>query len=221
MMNIYLIIPSYNEGKRLRDTLKRAKKYFPETKTVVVDDGSLSKERLSPTCRATLLRHQLNLGKGAAMITGADYAFSQGAEAVIFMDADSQHHPKELPQFKKYLEQGYDFVFGSRERGYRTPLVRFLGNRLASIYINLLFGIYVSDILSGYRALTKKAYNLVKWSSVRYGVETEMVARLGQHKEKLPWIEFPIDTIYVDKYKGVTIIDAIKILAQSIWWKLS
>jgi len=220
-MNIYLIVPSYNEGKRLRDTLKHAKKYFPEIKTVVVDDGSIRKELLSPTCKAILIRHQLNLGKGAAMITGADYAFSQGAEAVIFMDADSQHNPKQLKDFKRYLEKDYDLVFGSRDHGIHTPLIRFLGNRFASVYINILFGVYVSDILSGYRALTKKAYNLVKWRSVRYGVETEMVARLGKHKNKLSWIEFPIDTIYVDKYKGVTIVDAIKILGQSIWWKLS
>ncbi len=220
-MNIYLIVPSYNEGKRLRDTLKHAKKYFPETKTIVVDDGSLRKELLSPTCNATLIRHGINLGKGASMTTGAEYAFSQGADAVIFMDADSQHNPKELEEFKKYLDKGYDLVFGSRNYGMRTPLIRFLGNRFASIYINFLFGAYVSDVLSGYRALTKKAYNLVKWQSVRYGVETEMVARLGKHKKKLSWVEFPIDSIYVDKYKGVTIIDAIKILGQSIWWKLS
>ena len=220
-MNIYLVVPSYNEAKRLRDTLKYAKKYFPETKTIVVDDGSARREILSPTCKATLIRHQLNLGKGAAMITGADYAFSQGAEAVIFMDADSQHNPKELKDFKKYLEKGYDLVFGCRNHGTHTPLIRFLGNRLASVYINLLFGVYISDILSGYRALTKKAYRLLKWHSVRYGVETEMVARLGKHKKKLSWIEFPIETIYVDKYKGVTIVDAIKILGQSIWWKLS
>jgi len=155
------------------------------------------------------------------MTTGAEYAFSQGAEAVIFMDADSQHNPKELEEFKKYLDKGHDLVFGSRNYGMRTPLIRFLGNRFASIYINFLFGAYVSDVLSGYRALTKKAYNLVKWQSVRYGVETEMVARLGKHKKKLSWVEFPIDSIYVDKYKGVTIIDAIKILGQSIWWKLS
>jgi len=155
------------------------------------------------------------------MSTGADYAFSQGADAIIFMDADSQHNPKELEEFKKYLDKGYDLVFGSRNYGMRTPMIRFLGNRFASIYINLLFRVYISDILSGYRALTKKAYNLVKWDSTRYGVETEMVARLGKHKKKLSWVEFPIDSIYVDKYKGVTIIDAIKILGQSIWWKLS
>jgi len=220
-MNIFLVVPSYNEGKRLRDTLKYAKKYFPETKTIVVDDGSFRKELLSPTCKAILIRHQINLGKGAAMITGADYAFSQGAEAVIFMDADSQHDPKELKKFKRNLEKGYDLVFGSRDYGYRTPMIRFLGNRIASMYINFLFSVYISDILSGYRALNKKAYRLLKWRSVRYGVETEIVARLGKHKKKLSWIEFPIDSIYVDKYKGVTIIDAIKILGQSIWWKLS
>lgn len=216
----YLIIPSFNEGNRLAKTLKETKKYISEKNTVVVDDGSRIPEKLPKDSKTTLIRHEINLGKGEAMKTGVDFAFSQGATSVIFMDADLQHDPKHLPEFLKLLKDN-DLVFASRRPRLGTPLVRLLGNKFASIYINLLFGIYVSDLLSGYRALNKKAYKLLKWTSSRYGVETEMVARLSKYKNELKWVEFPIETIYVNKYKGVTIIDAIKILTKSIWWKLS
>lgn len=219
-MNIFLIIPSFNEGKRLAKTLKETKQYIAEKDTIVVDDGSRTPETLPKGSKATLIRHQINLGKGEAMKTGAKYAFNNGANAIIYIDADLQHNPKYLPKFKKLLKTN-DLVFASRVPSLKAPLVRLLGNKFASIYINILFGVYVSDLLSGYRALNKKAYQLLKWTSPRYGVETEMVARLGKNKSKLSWAEFPIETIYVNKYKGVTIIDAIKILFNSIWWKLS
>ena len=219
-MKIFLIIPSFNEGGRLKKTINQAKKHIKEKNIVVIDDGSRTPEKLPKNSQAILIRHQINLGKGEAMKTGAEYAFNNGADAIIYIDADLQHNPNYLPQFKKLLKN-HDMVFASRRPTLNAPMIRLLGNKLASIYINILFGIYISDLLSGYRALNKKAYKLLKWTSPRYGVETEMVARLGKHKNQLKWAEFPIETIYVNKYKGVTIIDAIKILINSIWWKLS
>lgn len=219
-MNIFLVIPSFNENKRLFDTINKAKQFIASEKIIVIDDGSKIPERLPKNSGAWLLRHKLNLGKGAAMRTGAEFAFDQGADAIIYMDADCQHDPKEIPVFTKYLQQGYQIVFGSRRPGINVPLTRFLGNKFTSVYVNLFFGIYITDILSGYRALTKKAYELVKWESDRYAVETEMVARMSHHKKELSWIEFPIETIYMDKYKGMTPIDAIHLMLSSIKWKL-
>lgn len=219
-MKIFLVIPSFNEDKRLVETIKKAQKFIASEKIVVIDDGSKIPERLPKNSRIWLLRHKLNLGKGAAMRTGAEFAFDQGAEAIIYMDADCQHDPKEISVFTKYLEEGYQLVFGSRRPGINVPLTRFLGKKFASVYVNLVFGVYITDILSGYRALTKKAYELVKWESDRYAVETEMVAHMSHHKKELSWIEFPIETIYMDKYKGMTPIDAIKLMLSSIKWKL-
>jgi glycosyltransferase involved in cell wall biosynthesis len=219
-MKTFLIIPAFNEGQRLKKTINESAKFIPEKNIVVVDDGSKTKETLPKGSKATLIRHQINLGKGMAMKTGADFAFGRGADNIIFIDADLQHNPKYLPKFKKLLKDN-DLVFASRIPSLKAPLVRLLGNKLASIYINMLFKVYISDLLSGYRALSKKAYRLLKWDSPRYGVETEMVARLGKNKNKLKWAEFPIETIYVNKYKGVTIIDAINIFVNSLWWKLS
>lgn len=219
-MNTFLVIPSFNEGKRLSETIDKAKKYISSDHIVVIDDGSKRPEKLSKKAGVWLLRHKLNLGKGAAMRTGAEFAFDQGADSVIFMDADCQHDPKEIPVFEQYLDDGYDLVFGSRRPGINVPLSRFLGKKFTSVYVNLVFGVYITDILSGYRALDRKAYELVRWESDRYAVETEMVARLSHHKRELSWVEFPIETIYMDKYKGMTAIDAVRLFISSIKWKV-
>jgi len=220
-LKITIIMPAYNENHRLTDLLKKIRKMTAVMDVVVVDDGSLIPVKSKTIPKITVLRHEINLGKGAAMKTGAEFAFSHNAEAVIFMDSDGQHDPQELVKFINKLNEGYDIVFGSRRPSLDTPLVRLVGNKFASAYMNLVFGVFIKDILSGYRGLTYRAYKQLKWESSKYGVETEMIARLGRHPHSLRYIELPIETIYIDKYKGVTVIDALKILINSIWWKLS
>jgi len=221
-MKIFVVIPLYNEQRHVVKVLKEIQKY--KLPVVVVDDGSVDgsveKVKSLKQNNLTLLEHKVNLGKGAALKTGADYAFGHIADAVIFMDADGQHEPNDLNKFIEVLEtHKYDAVLGSRNFGYGVPLVRFIGNKIASVLIGFLFGLYVSDIICGFRALTKKAYEKIKWESSGYGVETEMIIRLG--KSKLRYHEIPVETLYHDNVKGVTILDALGIFAQVIQWKLT
>lgn len=216
-MKIYVIIPVYNEETHIKKVLSE----FLDTKLpiVVVDDGSKDKtfEILKKIKSITLLRHKVNLGKGAALKTGCEYAFQNGADAVITVDGDGQHLSSDLQQFIEAIEHK-DIVFGSRNLGYGVPFVRFMGNKFASVLINILFGIFVSDLLCGFRAFTKKAYEKIKWDSAGYGVETEMVVRTA--KARLKHIEVPVTTVYHDAVKGVTILDAINILFDVIMWKI-
>lgn len=221
MNKTYLIIPAYNEGERLKQTLALTRTYQLDLPIVVVDDGSSKPVPKATKKGATLLRHRINLGKGAALKTGVEYAIKQGADRFILMDSDLQHDPKHLPEIIDKLNQGYDIVFTRRDFGLQTPLVRFLGNKFSSIYMRLVFGIYIADIPCGFRAFNKKAYQLIKWQSSRYGVETEMIARLGKHQDKLKHTAIPIKATYIDKYKGFTPMEAVKILLSSIWWKFS
>lgn len=221
-MRIFIVIPFHNEQKHIADVVKEVSKYkFP---LVLVDDGSTDSSNLKlqkfKNTAIQLLTHKINLGKGAAMKTGADWAFGNGADAVIFMDGDNQHAPSDLPKFVKALKSGkFDAVFGSRNHSYGVPLVRFLGNKFASVVLVTFFGIYVSDVLSGYKALTKKAYKKIRWESTGYGVETEMVARVG--KNKISFTEIPVASIYHDKTKGVTILDAVGIMGEIIKWRFT
>lgn len=219
-MKISIVLPVYNEGERVLKVLKELSKLG--SRMVVVDDGSTDTTLLKlegiNNSKVTILSHKINIGKGGALKTGCDYAFFHGADAVILMDSDGQHSVSDLSRFVEKLESGkYDVVLGSRNLGLGMPFIRFLGNKVASVIVNLTFGIYVSDLVSGYRALTKKAYEKIKWESTGYGVETEMVIRIK--KKNLKYCEIPIETIYFDNYKGVSILDAFGILFNLIYWK--
>jgi glycosyltransferase involved in cell wall biosynthesis len=214
-------MPVYNEGKRVISVLKELQKENYEV--VAVDDGSKDNSKLkiknSKFNNVTLLSHKINLGKGAALKTGCDYAFSRGVDAVIMMDSDGQHAVRDLQLFIEKLEtKKYDIVFGSRNLNLGVPFIRYMGNKIASLIVNLMFGIYVSDLISGYRAITKKAYQKIRWESVGYGVETEMVIRVK--KENLSYCEIPVATIYYDEYKGVSILDAFGVLLNLFYWRV-
>lgn len=217
-MKIFIVVPAHNEGRRIVQVLRDlGKTKFP---VVVIDDGSKdSTYKVAKKTKATVLQHRVNLGKGAAMKTGAEAAFLMGAEAIIFIDADGQHKVEDLPHFVKALKKNkFDIVFGSRNLDQETPLIRSLGNKFASFLINLLFGIHLSDLICGYRALTKKAYKKINWESVGYGVETEMAAKTGLLG--LKHCEVPVQTLYYDKVKGVTILDALNIFFDVLKWRI-
>lgn len=215
---IFIVISSYNEGKYINSVLESVK--FAKLPVVLVDDGS--KDDTSKIAGkipgVTVIEHKVNLGKGAAMKTGCDYAFSKGAEAVIFMDADGQHSPKDISKFVGALDKGNDVVFGSRDYGYGTPFVRYMGNKVASVLVSLLYGIYVNDLLCGFRALNRRAYEKIKWESRGYGVETEMAIKTAV--TKLKYCQVSVAAIYLDEVKGVTILDAFGILVDVLRWKM-
>jgi len=219
-MKICIVVPAYNEGLRAVETIKKILK-FTKNQVVVVDDGSkddsykLLKKGFSKTKQVRVIRHVINLGKGAAMKTGVSMAWKLGAEAVIFIDSDGQHNPKYLPDFIKQLESKR-VVFGYREMGMEMPFIRKVGNVFAIFLIKSLFGIKRKDLLCGFFGFRKEVYPKIIWSSTRYGVETEIATRVG--KNKLEFSEIKIDTIYVDKYKGVNMLDALKILFHIPLW---
>lgn len=221
-MKTFVVVPLYNEKAHIASVLRGvASKGLP---VIVVDDGSgdgsgkvVKGLRLK---NLTLLTHKVNLGKGAAMKTGAEYAFSRDADAVIFMDSDGQHLATNLPGFVEKLAMGkFSVVLGSRNMGFGVPLVRYFGNKIASLVLAMLFGIYVSDPICGFRGVTKNGYRKIKWESKGYGVEVEMVARIG--KNRIAYAEVPVETIYHDGVKGVTLLDAFGILGEVVKWRLT
>lgn len=217
-MKVYIVIPAFNESKRIKKVLEELENTnFP---VIVVDDGSRDStfEQIKKH-HVIVLRHRVNLGKGAALKTGCEAAISMGADAIIMMDSDGQHKAEDLPKFAEKIQSGkFDVVFGSRNMSLGVPLVRFMGNKFASVLVSLLFGVYVSDLICGYRAITRKAYTLINLKSSDYGIETEMVIKTA--KFNLRYCEIPVETIYYDKFKGVTILDAFGILLNVIKWRI-
>lgn len=222
-MKIAVIIPEFNEGQRAVETVKEVLKNA-DGLIIVVDDGSINNSyelldnNFKENKRVVVLQHVINLGKGAAMKTGLAMAWNNGAEAVIFVDADGQHSPKHLSEFEKALESN-DLVFGYRQLNKEMPFLRKWGNIFAKWVVRILFGVRRKEFLCGYLGFKKSVYKKIKWSSTRYGVETEIATKVA--KNKLSYKEIKIDTIYVDKYKGVTMLDAVKVLFKIPWWYIS
>ena len=214
--NIWVIIPAHNESKRINSVIIDVKKYI--SNIILVDDGSNDNTyNIAKKHNIFVLKHIINLGKGAALKTGCDFALKNNAEKMIALDADGQHDPNEIPYFLEELKR-YDVVFGYRTFNKDMPFVFKFGNNFINSIIKILYGIKLKDTQCGYRAFTSNAYKKIRWNANDYSMESEMIANMG--KRHLKYKELPIKTIYADKYKGTTIFDGIKIVLNMFLWRL-
>lgn len=220
-----IIIPVFNENLRAIKTIELVLKHCLSP-ILVIDDGSIDNtfqlltKHYAKNKRIVLWQNLSNLGKGESMTIAVQLAFHhwQSAKAVIFLDGDGQHHPKFIPQFTKALAKN-DLVFGYRELKDNVPLVRKYGNYIAKKMVGLLFNIKRKDLLCGYFGFSKQIYPQIKWQSKRYGVETEIASKVG--KLGLKFTEIKVNTTYIDKYKGVNLWDAFKILLKIPGWYIT
>lgn len=215
--HIWIVIPTYNEQTYLDTVLK---KVLQLTKNIIiVDDGSSDNTvAIANKHIKYVLNHQVNLGKGAALKTGCEFAFNElGAEAVIVMDGDDQHDPNELTDFCQQLEK-HQLVFGIRTLS-EMPVDRRFSNKLLSILVMIFFGTYVPDILSGYKGFSRAAYQAITWQSSAYGVELEIAIRVSH--QKLDFVTIPIKTIYHDYARGMTLLDGLGIIGQILSWRIA
>ncbi len=218
-MIVYAVIPAYNEEMHILQVIEKTKRYLAPERIIVVDDGSKDSTRKEAQKAGVIaLKHQVNLGKGAALKTGCDFAIKKGAEAIIVLDSDTQHDPKDIPNFEKALKEA-DIVFGVREKKQDMPFILKFGNWAIDTTIKTLFGVNLKDTQSGYRAFTRETYKKIRWTASDYSVESEMIALVGKHHIKFKQI--PIETIYVDRYKGTNVLDGLSIVMKIIWMKLT
>lgn len=211
-----VVIPAYNESSKIINVISEVKRYC--NNIIIVDDGSKDNTyNLAKQTGATVLKHSVNLGKGAALKTGCDYALSSGARKIIVLDADGQHDPKEIPRFLDSLDE-HEIVFGYRKGKEVMPKVLRFGNFFINKTMSSLFKVSIIDSQCGYRAFTANAYKKVRWNADDYYMETEMIIKTG--KNKLKYQQIPIETIYSDNYKGTTVIDGVKIVTSSLFWRI-
>ena len=215
-MTNFLIIPAHNEEGRICKVINESKEHVNQI--VVVDDGSTDNTpKEAKNCKVTVLMHKVNLGKGAALKTGCDYAITRGAKKIIVIDADGQHDPKEIPKFLMALKEK-EIIFSYRRNNERMPGVLRFGNWFINSSINKLFNIKIKDSQCGYRGFTRGAYKKIRWDASDYYMETEMAIRSG--RKNLNYGQLPIETIYSDRYKGTTIFDGIKIVTNIFLWRI-
>lgn len=146
-----IVIPARNEAAGLRGLLPRLAELGLDAEVLVVDDGS--SDDTASICAeygVTRLRHHYPLGNGAAIKAGARAA---SGDVLIFMDADGQHQPEDIPLLLEKFAAGYDMVVGARQSGSHAGTHRAVANDLFSRFASWMVMQTVEDLTSGFRVV--------------------------------------------------------------------
>lgn len=209
---IVAVIPAHNEERFIGSVVLGARKHADAV--IVVDDGSQDATAEIAECAgAIVVRHERNLGKGAALNTGFGRARELHPQAIVTLDGDSQHVAEEMPLVvAPVLEHQADIVVGSRylENNSLVPLHRILGHRAFTLLTNWLSGTRVTDSQSGFRAFSARAAAVTDFTSAGFAVESEM--QFLAHERDLRVIEVPITIRYDDQPKRSAVTHGLGVL---------
>lgn len=197
-----MVVPAFNEAAIIRQSVASLRTRFPNV--VVVDDGSgdaTPAEALA--AGAVVLQHAVNIGQGAALQTGIDYALAQGAGFVATFDADGQHHVEDLVAMLAVLRaESLDVVLGSRFLGQAVGLsgTRRLLLKAAVLFTNLTTGLRLTDAHNGLRVMTAAAARRLQIRQEGMAHASELIAQIAQLG--LRFREVPVTISYSDYSVG-------------------
>ncbi len=212
--NVFVIIPAYNENAVIQSVIQEL--LVLNYNIVVVDDGSAkSLYCLLNKMTVYYIRHKINLGQGAALQTGIDFALSKQAKYIVTFDADGQHQPNDIERLLQALIYNKaDIVSGSRFLEGSSHNMSFERKKLLQIarYINFAFtGLLLTDAHNGLRAMTREAAQKIQLQENGMAHATEILRQIK--KKKLKHKEVPV-TIHYSDYstkKGQTLISSFRI----------
>lgn len=148
-----IIIPCLNEPSSLPGIVEHLERLYPRAEIIVVDDGS--EPALPDVGSAVVIRHPKTIGNGAAIKTGVRNATG---DYLVFMDADGQHDPDDIPRLLEAFDQGFDMVVGARETDTHASSPRRYANFAFSRLASLMTGFQIRDLTSGFRAARAKPF---------------------------------------------------------------
>ena len=181
MVTISALIAAFNEERHVGQVVKGTAPYVSQV--IVVDDGSTDATAAN-ACKAgaIILKHGRNLGKGCAVRTGLAYVLNEPHSHVLFLDADLQHDPAEIPKLVERATNGVgDFVLGEREFSKcAMPAARFYSNVIGSRILSQFIGADVADSQSGFRLIRADLLRKIVLTGRGYEIETEMLIKLAR-----------------------------------------
>jgi glycosyltransferase involved in cell wall biosynthesis len=215
-MTSVAVVPCFNEGATIAPLVTAVRQHLPAV--LVVDDGSTDDtSNQAGGAGAVAVRHQRNLGKGAALRTGLSLALKQGFEWAVTLDGDGQHAPEDLPALLRRAERtGALLVIGNRmHEARKIPWLRRRVNRWMSRKLSQRAGRHLPDTQCGFRLIHLETWAALPLKTERFEVESEtLMAFLAAGKR----VEFvPIRVICSGRKSHIhPIADSLRWL--SWWW---
>jgi len=195
-LRITVVVPAFQAAASVGEVVARTRATVPAARVIVVDDGSSDGTgSVAAAAGASVVRHDTNRGKGAALRSGvAEVATGQGS-VIVTLDADGQHPPEEIPRLVAPIAEGRaDLVLGARERTAAMPLGRRLTNRLSAALASRIGGQSIPDAQTGFRAFTAEIAALVRPPESHYEYEAAFLLEALARRVRVASI--PIPTVY-------------------------
>jgi glycosyltransferase involved in cell wall biosynthesis len=216
--DVFVVIAAYNEGAVIGDVIASLRRSY--SRVIVVDDGSHDETAArARDAGALVIEHPINLGQGAALQTGLDYALKAGAAFIATFDADGQHRVEDIEVLLQALKTGEaDFALGSRFLGaaVNAPLSRRLLLRAATVFTRLTTGLRISDAHNGLRAMTARGARALRIRQNRMAHASELLHQIAT--SGLKYVEAPVTIDYTEYSlaKGQRVSDALTVLMDLV-----
>ncbi|MCX7087645.1 MAG: glycosyltransferase family 2 protein [Methylococcales bacterium] len=148
---ISIVLPAKNEAQNIAALLVKIKALKLDAEILLINDGSTDNTRkIAQDLGVKVITHPYSLGNGAAVKTGARNATG---DILVFMDADGQHDPDDIPTLLEKLNEGYDMVVGARHPSTHSSLVRRFGNWIYNRLASYMTQYKIEDLTSGFRVV--------------------------------------------------------------------
>lgn len=207
----------YNEATVVGGVVRDLRNHFEHV--VCIDDGSTDgSQEVARAAGAVVVQHPINLGQGAALQTGFEYALQDpDMDAVVTFDADGQHRKVDALAMLARIRAGEaDVVLGSRFLDDRTNVSRMkrLVLKTAAVQSRLATGLDLTDAHNGLRVLGRDFVQNVHLTQNRMAHASEIVHRIAELQPR--WVEHPVEIVYTDysKSKGQSLLNSVNILAE-------
>jgi glycosyltransferase involved in cell wall biosynthesis len=217
--SVWVVIPAYNEAQILGDVLRELLDYNRSYHVIVVDDGSSDGTvTVAGGFPVHVLIHPVNLGQGAALATGIEYALREKAEIIVTFDSDGQMRPQDIGALvNEVLKGGTDVVLGSRfltSPPEGMPRMKRISLKWATLLTKLATGLKVTDTHNGLRAFKAEALRKFVITQNRMAHASEILSEIARNK--LVYRELPVTIRYTQysKAKGQSIFNSINILFE-------
>lgn len=213
----WIVIPMYNEATVVGSVIKDLRRVFPNV--VCVDDGSRDgSQQVARDAGAVVVQHPINLGQGAALQTGMEYALQDpGMTSIVTFDADGQHKVSDAVDMVARIDSGEaDVVLGSRFLDDRTKLTlrKKVVLKTAAVQSRMATGMNLTDAHNGLRAINREVASKLHLTQNRMAHASELVNQLATIRPR--WVEHPVEIIYTDysRSKGQSLLNSVNILAE-------